>query len=196
MSAAKGYKIRNQYGLYYLTFTIVGWADIFTRQVCKDIIIDSFKYCITNKGFRLYAFVIMSNHVHLIASADEESKGLSAIVRDLKKHTSKELINWVTTSKTESRRDWLKMIFEYYAKYNKRNKKYQVWQQDNRPIDLLYPRFIMQKLNYIHQNPVKAGLVAHAAEYCYSSAKNYAGQVGKLEVELIDFGMMEGYVPV
>ena len=64
-----GYQISDQEGLYYLTFQVVDWIDIFTRQVYRDIIIESFKYAIENKGLHLFAYVIMSNHVHLIAQS-------------------------------------------------------------------------------------------------------------------------------
>lgn len=71
-----GYTIRNQYALHFLTFTIVGWVDVFTRKETKQIIIDSLKYCIENKGLILYGYVIMTNHLHLIARADESTTGL------------------------------------------------------------------------------------------------------------------------
>ena len=77
-----GYIITDQYAIYFLTFTIVGWVDIFTRKECKDIIVDSLKYCNSNKGLSIHAYVIMSNHIHLIVSAREDSGGLSGIIRD------------------------------------------------------------------------------------------------------------------
>jgi len=81
------YTIRNN-GLYFLTFTTVQWVDLFSRQIYRDIMIDSFKHCQEKKGFHLHAYVIMSNHLHLIASVENEVK-LSGIVRDMKKFTSK-----------------------------------------------------------------------------------------------------------
>jgi len=82
MSDRDGYIITGQYAIYFLTFTIVGWVDIFTRKECKDIIVDSLKYCNKNKGLSIHAYVIMSNHIHLIVSAREDSGGLSGIIRD------------------------------------------------------------------------------------------------------------------
>ena len=79
-----GYQITDQEGLYYLTFQVVDWIDIFTRQVYRDIIIESFKYAIENKGLHLFAYVIMSNHVHLIAQSSNGQ--LSATIRDIKKN--------------------------------------------------------------------------------------------------------------
>lgn len=84
-----GYKINNQYHTHFLTMTIVGWADIFTRLVYKEIVVDSLKFCQKEKGLVVHAYVIMSNHIHLIATAHENSKGLSAIIGDFKKFTAK-----------------------------------------------------------------------------------------------------------
>lgn len=190
-----GYKIRDQYGLHFLTFTIVGWVDMFTRKECKDIMMDSFRYCQKNKGLELYAYVIMPSHVHIIARAKEGSDGLSAIVRDMKKFTSKELIDWIKTSSKESRSEWLKVVFSYHARNNARNQSFQIWKQDNQPKELLHPRFMHQKLDYIHNNPVVDGIVERAEDYLNSSARNYVGGTDTLiDVELIDMGVEVGYV--
>jgi len=190
-----GYKITDQFAMYYLTFTLVGWVDLFTRRQCSQILIDSFKYCKENKGLILYAYVIMGSHVHLLAAAMEGSSGLSAIVRDFKSHTSRKIIEWITDNNKESRRDWLDMVFKYHGKYNSNNEKYQVWKQDNRPMQCVTPWFTLQKLNYIHNNPVKAGIVDHAEDYRFSSARNYAGRKDVvLDVQLLDFGSLIGYV--
>ena len=85
------YKATNPEGIYFLTFTIVDWIDIFTRYSYKEIVVDSLKYCQQNKGMRLYAFCLMINHIHLIASAEGNLK-LFEIVRDFKKFTNKLLI--------------------------------------------------------------------------------------------------------
>ena len=90
-----GYNITDQYGMYFVTFTVVGWVDLFTRLECKRILVDALKYCEQNKGLKVHAYVIMSSHVHLILSSSSESKGLSSIIRDYKSHTSKELANQV-----------------------------------------------------------------------------------------------------
>mgnify|MGYP000202983127 CR=1 FL=1 len=195
--ARTGYHIADQYGTYFLTFTVVGWIDIFTRKECKDIVIESLKFCQKQKGLNIHAFVIMPSHIHLILSAQEHTSGLSNIIRDMKKYLSKTLIRWLLTNKKESRKNWLKMIFEYHAKYNSNNGKHQFWQQNNCPKILLYPRFTNQKLSYIHANPVTAGIVDDERHYLYSSARNYYGEGENiLEIKLIDFGCEEGYVPI
>lgn len=190
-----GYKITDQFATYFLTFTLVGWVDLFTRRQCCQILIDSFNYCKENKGLILYAYVIMGSHVHLIASAREGSSGLSAIVRDFKSHTSRKIIEWITNNNKESRRKWLEMVFKYHGKYNSNNQVYQVWKQHSKPMQCVTPQFTLQKLNYIHNNPVKAGLVDTPEDYRYSSARSYAGRKdGILDVELLDFGPLVGYI--
>ena len=190
-----GYKITDQYAIYFLTFTLVGWVDLFTRKQCSQILIDSFKFCKEKKGLILYAFVIMGSHVHLLASAEEGSSGLSAIIRDFKSHTSRKIIEWITNNKKESRRKWLEMVFKYHGKFNPNNQVYQVWKQHNKPMQCVTPHFTMQKLNYIHNNPVKSGIVDLPEDYRYSSARNYAGRTdGILDVKLLDFGPLVGYI--
>ena len=102
---SKGYRIDDQYGVYFVTFTVVGWVDVFTRKECKHIIVDSLKYCQEKKGLVIYAWVLMSNHMHMVIGAKESSSGLSAIIRDFKKFTARNIIAWSTTSKKESRRE-------------------------------------------------------------------------------------------
>lgn len=84
----EGYAIRDPFGTYFLTFTICGWIDLFTRKVYKDIVIDAFKFTQEQSQLILHAYVIMSNHIHLIAKAnDKQKKTLSDIIRDFKKFT-------------------------------------------------------------------------------------------------------------
>jgi len=177
-----GYQIKDQIGLYYLTFQVVDWIDIFTRQVYRDIVTDSFMYALENKGFQLFAYVIMSNHVHLIANSCAGK--LSTTVGDIKKFTSKKIIETIQTI-PESRREWLLNQFQFNAKQHSRNKNYQVWTHENHAISLYSPEFIAEKLAYLHQNPVRASIVVNPEDYLYSSARNYAGLDSILEIELL-----------
>ena len=184
--ARKGYIIHNQQAVYYLTFTVVGWIDIFSRQSYRDIVIESFKFCQLNKGLHLHAYVIMSNHVHLIASVDDGFE-ISEFIRDCKKYTSKKILYEIENSGVESRRDWMLHQFKYYASQHTRNEKYQLWEQDNHPIELSTADFTQQKIDYIHDNPVTAGLVYRAEDYIYSSASNYAGIDQIIHVDCLFF---------
>lgn len=173
------YRIGDQNGLYYLTFATVGWVDIFTRKYYRDIVVESLQYCQKEKGLVLYAWCIMSNHIHLIARAEEGFK-LSDILRDFKKHTSKEIAKAIENNHTkggelnkESRREWLLELLAKAGASNKKNETYQLWRNDNHPIELFKDHAANQKLAYIHNNPVSAGIVDKAEEYIYSSARDY-----------------------
>lgn len=176
------YKIRHQQGMYFLTTAITRWVDIFSRQVYRDILIDSWRYCQQHKGFQVHAFVIMTNHIHLIASCAEPYK-LEDIMRDWKAHTARQILEHLhNKSRLESRRDWLLYLFEYFAVGKKNKQNYQIWQHDNHPIVLYSEQVIAQKLDYIHLNPVKAGLVEKPEDWKYSSAPFYAAdRAGKMD---------------
>lgn len=191
-----GFRIHDQYGIYFLTFTTVGWIDVFTRKQIREILLQSLKYCIENKGLVLYAYVVMSNHLHLIARSSEAGDGLSAIVRDFKKFTSISILDWMDDNRQESRRKWMQMIFKQYGRTNPNNTHFQFWQQSNMPKLIVFPKFGYQKLNYIHVNPVRAGYVDHPADYPWSSYRAYYSADRKilLPVEILHFGSETGYV--
>ncbi|HLO58481.1 MAG TPA: transposase [Bacteroidales bacterium] len=167
-----GYQIEDQEGIFYLTLTIVDWIDIFTRKIYRDLIIDSLRYCQLNKGLDIFAFVIMSNHLHIIV---QSIKGdLSGTLRDFKKFTSNNIIQTINDT-PESRGVWILERFKLKADQHSRNKEYQVWIQNNHAIQLYSPDFIREKLDYLHNNPVRAGWVDKPEDYIYSSARYYAG---------------------
>jgi REP element-mobilizing transposase RayT len=177
-----GYQIKDQESMYFLTFQIVDWVDIFTRKTYKDLIIDSFKYSIENKGFQIFAYVIMSNHIHLIANST--TGHLSDTIRDLKKFTSRRIIDTIEEI-NESRRTWILNRFRFNATHLKGNKNYQVWTHENHAILLYSNEFIRQKIEYIHDNPVKAGIVEKAEDYLYSSARNYASLDAPIDISVL-----------
>ena len=168
---------------------------MFTRPIYKDIIIDSLKYCQQHKALKVHAYVIMSNHLHLIVST-KATAGLSSILRSFKSHTAKQILKYVQDkTKSESRREWLLRHFEFNARKQNTHSKYQVWQRDNHPIILYSPQVIRQKLLYIHNNPVRAKIVTEPTHYIYSSASNYATEKGLLDVDIIDlFDAEVGYI--
>ncbi len=178
-------KILDQHGLNFLTLTVVEWIDIFTRKELKKIVIDSLRHCQEEKGLVIVAYVIMSNHIHLIAYAKRDDIPLSNILRDFKKYTSKAIVKWIKTSGKESRKDWLLRRFAYNAKLSG-GREYQVWQSPNYPTLLYTPKMIYAKINYIHQNPVRNGTVFSAEHYQCSSASNYVIGKGILTVEIFD----------
>ncbi|MGV3609926.1 MAG: REP-associated tyrosine transposase [Fluviicola sp.] len=163
--------IKKPQGSYFLTITVVGWVDIFTRECYQKVIIETLQFCIKNKGLNVYAYCIMSNHIHLIANSDM-GFSLSDIIRDFKKFTSRRIIEMIYAEK-ESRRDWLLAYFEKAANEHLKTKNYKVWQDGNHAIELYNERFTWRKVLYIHRNPVRAGLVTSVEFWKYSSASNY-----------------------
>ena len=178
------YKFHDPNGLYFVTLTIVDWVNVFSRQVYKDILVKSLIYSIVHKGLILHAWVIMSNHVHLIISA-QPKHSLSDILRDLKKFTAKKIISEIENN-AESRKVWILKIFKEHGGKNPNNKTFQFWKQDNHPIELDNNYMIDQRLDYLHNNPVKACIVVYAEHYVYSSASDYCGEKGLIPLELID----------
>jgi REP element-mobilizing transposase RayT len=166
-----GYKIRNQGAVHFITFSVVGWIDVFTRSVYRDILFDSIRYCQSQKGLLLHAWCLMTNHIHLLAAARQNN--LSDVLRDFKRFTSKQLVTAIENNVTESRRDWMLPIFKDHGSKNLRNTGCQFWRQDNHPEECYSSWFTRQKLNYIHYNPVKAGIVELPEQYLLSSARDY-----------------------
>lgn len=181
---SRNYKFRDQEKPYFISFATVYWTDVFIRPAYKDILVDSINYCIKEKGFIVYAWIIMSSHVHMIIGTKGEK--MQDIVRDLKKYTSKTIIKAISENIQESRRQWLLSMFKRAGKGNINNKKYQFWQQHNHPIELDNNQIIEQKLNYLHNNPVKEGYVYEPHEYKYSSAIDYSGGEGMISVVLLN----------
>ena len=177
-----GYKIEDQEGAYFVTLQIVGWIDVFSRKIYRDIIIQNLEYCQKNKGLIIFAYVIMSNHIHMIVQS--ENGTLSGTIRDFKSYTAKVILDEIENS-NESRKDWMLKYFRQAAFNNERNSNYQFWTHENHPEHLFTDKFVRQKLDYIHNNPVKAGVVQNPEDYLYSSARNYASLDSVLDVDII-----------
>ncbi len=174
-------KIESNY-IYFLTMTVMDWVDIFTREDYRQIIIDSLKYCQEEKELEIYAWCLMSNHLHLIAAGKENGQfTLSDILRDFKKFTSKAIVQMIKDI-PESRRKWLLDRFEFAGRYNKKIEFYKFWQDGNEAKEVYSVEFLQQKITYIHNNPVRAGWVIEPQHYKYSSAIDYAGDKGLIEV--------------
>ncbi len=167
---------------HFITFSVVGWIDVFSRECYKEILINSLKYCQENKGLKLHAWVIVTNHVHLIVSTDTNKIGW--LVRDIKKYSSKQIIAAIGENKMESRKEWMLNIFSYAGKNNSNNKDFQFWKQDYHPIELNTFVKCKGRLDYLHKNPVKSGLVWEPWHYKYSSAIDYyTNEHGLLKIE-------------
>jgi putative transposase len=177
------YQVTDQDGIYFITITVVGWIDAFTRKELAEVVIDSLAYCHKEKGLIIYAWCLMPSHLHMIVSANV-GKNLSDIIRDFKKFTAKRIIT--TIKEINESRTWMLNKFQFAARIHPKNKEHKFWQDGFHPIVLFSNHFMEQKLNYIHQNPVEAHLVADPEYYVYRSAINYSGGTGLLEVVFLE----------
>jgi len=162
-----------------VSFAVVGWLDVFTRKEYKDIIIESLHFCQREKGMEIFAWCIMTNHVHIIFRSTKGQKP-ELLLGDIKRFTSKSIVEAIINNPQESRKEWLLEQFSEQAKKTSNVKTYQFWRHDNKPIELWSSKLIEEKIRYIHNNPVEEGLVFLPENYVYSSAVDYAGGKGIL----------------
>ncbi len=153
--------------IHFCTLTTIEWIDVFTKNEYFETILNSLKYCQQNKGLTLFGFVFMTNHIHLLFQV-EQPYSAEIFLRDFKKWTTHELRKIVEQDNRRYIQNLLKTtIF-------KRNKNtFQIWQKNNYPEIIEIEKFFKQKLNYVHQNPVKKGYVEKEEEWVYSSARNW-----------------------
>lgn len=177
------YKVRDPEKAYFVTITTVDWVDLFTRLNHKQTIIESLKHCQQTKGLEIYAWVLMPSHLHMMCRGNGK-QNLAAIMRDFKKYTASRIIKNIK-NEPESRSEWLLQLFSKACAHLSRDQKFKVWQDGYHGVEVSSNKFIYQKLNYIHKNPVEDGTVLRPEEYLYSSARNYAGLEGLLDVVLL-----------
>ena len=177
------YQIHKQEAAYFLTMTTVEWVDVFIRNEYKELLCESLNYCISNKGLEIFCYVIMSSHLHLIARA--KNNNLSDVIRDFKKFTSGKLLHEIRFG-NESRKEWMLNIFNSGGQNQKKKTNNQLWQYNNHAEEVYSPRFTLSKVNYIHYNPVEAGLVQYPEQYPFSIAMDYAGMAGPVKVSLLN----------
>jgi putative transposase len=162
------WKIVQGVNLYFVTTTIVAWQDIFNSIPFFESIIESIKYCQKNKGIKLHGYVIMPNHAHYIFSVEEPER-LSNIMRDFNRFTSQK----ITTLLREMHKLETLKIFQKEALFDMRGNRYKVWQDGFHPTAIDTGEFFQQKLDYLHENPVRKGYVERPEYWSYSSARNY-----------------------
>jgi REP element-mobilizing transposase RayT len=160
---------------YFLTCTVVAWLPVFTRQETVQIVLDSWRFLQENDRLVLYGYVILENHLHLIAAADDLAKE----VGDFKSYTARKIIDHLRESKVSMLLEQLR----HYKGAHKTDRTYQLWQEGSHPQEIQGDEMMLQKLEYIHNNPVKRGYVDEPVHWRYSSARNYAGLPGLLPVQ-------------
>lgn len=167
------YKIVDNELPHFVTLTVLHWIPVFTRPETVSILLDSLKH-LTEEGLKLYAFVILENHMHLVV----QSKQLGHDLARFKSYTSKELLAYLHQYNVVRILDQL----AFYKKAHKIDRAYQFWQEGCHPEWIQNVEMMRQKVDYIHQNPVKRGYVDRPEHWRYSSARNYLGQNGVIDV--------------
>jgi REP element-mobilizing transposase RayT len=158
---------------HLLTCTVLHWIPVFTRPETVSILLDSLNHA-RNNGLKLYAYVILENHMHLIAQSDNLDKDINR----LKSFTAKSLIRFLAENNVKTILDQL----AFYKKAHKTDRAYQFWQEGVHPELIQDYDMMKQKVEYIHYNPVKRGYVDKPEHWRYSSARNYLGLSGLLDV--------------
>jgi REP element-mobilizing transposase RayT len=159
---------------HFLTSSIVAWLPVFSRPETVQIVLDSWRFLQEQQRLILYGFVILENHLHWIASADDLAKE----VGDFKSYTARRIIDYLQ----ERRASVLLQELEFYKARHKHDRRFQLWQEGSHPQAIHDDNMMLQKLEYMHNNPVKRGYVDEPQHWRYSSARNYAGQPGLLSV--------------
>ena len=178
---SRKYKIGEQDRIYFITITIVKWVNIFNNLECVQIVIDSLKFCQKEKGLVIHAWCLMPNHLHMIVGRSG-IMNIEDIIRDLKKYTSVHLTKALKNQKMYKELS----VFQLAAEESKKHQYYKVWQDGFHPVVLDSNKLIDQKLDYIHYNPVSAGITELPEEFVYSSAKDYYTEdSGMVEIEII-----------
>lgn len=169
------YKIYEPTYPHFITCTVLHWIPIFTRVESTDIIFDSLKYLQKSDNLKIYSYVILENHLHMVVSSDDISKTMSKF----KSFTAKELLKLLQKSNAKTILEQL----AFYKKAHKTQTSYQVWQEGIQPKLIKDEKMMIDKINYIHDNPVKRGYVEESKHWRYSSARDYEGRKGLIEIE-------------
>jgi len=163
---------------YFITSTIVEWLPVFTNAKYCNIITDSLKFCKKQGKFKIHAFVILDNHIHLIISGTNLAKQ----IKEFKSFTAREIVKQLKLDNKE----WLLNQFAFFRKKYKTESTYQIWQEGVHPKMIQSHKMFKQKIEYIHNNPVRKGLVDIAEHWVYSSARNYCLEKGIMNVDFVE----------
>ncbi|HET6574974.1 MAG TPA: hypothetical protein VFG68_15315, partial [Fimbriiglobus sp.] len=159
---------------HFLTCTVVDWLPVFSRPEAAQVVLDSWRFLLANHRLTLYGYVVMENHLHFIASSSD----LTAEVKNFKSFTARRIIDFLeqrADARLLERLGWFKLR-------HKSESRYQLWQEGSHPQQITGDEMMLQKLEYMHNNPVRRGYVDVPEHWRYSSARNYLGRPGLIEV--------------
>ena len=159
---------------HFCTATIRHWLPLFARPEVAGIILGSWRFLQQDSGFALYGYVIMENHLHLVA----RSQDLGLDIQRFKSYSAKRILARLQSQHEEG----LLRLLAATGEQRRTGSQYQVWEEGSHPQLIENPAVMVQKLEYIHNNPVRRGYVDLPEHWRYSSARSYAGQEGLIEV--------------
>ena len=158
-----------------MTSTIVAWLPVFAHPRFAQIILDSWRFLQTDRGVRIFGYVVMENHLHWIAA----SENLAAHVRQFKSFTARRIIDELERSGFAT----ILQELSFFKLRHKTDQAVQLWQEGSHPEQIQNDAMMLQKLEYVHNNPVRRGYVDDPVHWRYSSARDYQGITGLLPVD-------------
>jgi len=160
---------------YFMTLTVNHWLPVFTRSEAVEILLDAWRYLQAHADLRLHGYVILENHLHLIAASPQIGKD----IQRFKSYTARRIIDHLEAARAERLLDLLAL----FKRAHKTQSEHQLWEEGSHPQRIESEVVMRQKLDYIHQNPVKRGFVDLPEHWRWSSARDYAGLPGLIEVD-------------
>jgi REP element-mobilizing transposase RayT len=171
------YRIHDSHAAYFVTGTIVAWLAVFTTATRCCIVTESLEWCRRNKGLEIYSWVILDNHFHALLAAPD----LARVLADFKRHTARQIIEQLKLEDCK----WLLNQLEYFCAAHKAESRLQVWQEGSHPQEIVSDEMMGQKIDYIHANPVRRGLVTASEHWRFSSAHEWClGGIPALRCDL------------
>ena len=174
MSRSRYRFMENDLVPYFITATIVNWLPLFSNPKIAQILLDSLKFLIHHNRLTVYAYVLMENHLHLLASAENLSREMA----NFKSFTARQSIDYYK----EMGMQFVLGQLAFHKLPHKSDRSYQCWQEGSHPQRIIDEKMMEQKINYIHENPVRRGFVDEPEHWRYSSARDYAGIRGLVPV--------------
>ncbi len=168
------YRIFEREYPYFLTATVVAWLPVFSQPAFAEIVLNSWRFLQQSRAIEIFGYVIMENHLHWIARGPD----LSEQIARFKSFTARRIIDELEKRAFASLLEELR----YFKLRHKIDQTYQLWQEGSHPQQIQSDEMMLQKLEYAHNNPVRRGYVDEPIHWRYSSARNYAGAKGLIEV--------------
>ena len=159
---------------YYCTCTIVAWMPVFIHPWAVDIVYKSWRYLKQHAQLKLFGYVIMENHLHCIVQAPN----LSETLRRFKTFTARQILDGFQ----QRGHDTMLQELKFYKAAHKVDQEFGFWQDASHPKQISHDEMMLQKLDYMHNNPLRRGYVSDPLHWRYSSASNYYGQSSLIEV--------------